>query len=120
MVGIALLAILVLLNLGGILQEEVDVVERIHQAILLIAIDVECLAVTCGEVCNRLVSHVNAHLSLRISLNSVEQLLLELAAHDDGEHEAVEQVVAVNISKRATDDYAGAIASDSPCGMLAA
>ena len=90
---------LILLSLGRVLQEEVDVVERIHQAILLVAIDVECLAMASGEVGNRLVGHINTHLSIGVSLNSVEQLLLELAAHDDGKHEAVEQIVAVDIGK---------------------
>ena len=95
----SLLCVLVLLDLGGVLQEEVDVIESIHQAILLVAIDVEGFAVACGEVGDSLVGYINAYLGLRISLYGVEQLLLELAAHNHGEHEAVEQVVAVDVGK---------------------
>jgi non-ribosomal peptide synthetase component F len=48
------------------------------------------------------------------------KLLLEFLAHDDWQHEAVEQIVAVNVGKGTADNHTHAIAGNSPCGMLTA
>jgi len=93
------MCLLEFLNLFRVLKQEVDVVERIHQAVLLVAVDVKCLAMASGKVGDGLIRHVDLHFGLRVSGDGVEQLLLELAAHDDGQHEAVEQVVAVDVGK---------------------
>ena len=57
------------------------------------------------------------YLSLRYGL---EEFLLEFTAHNDGQHEAVEQVVAVDVGKGTAYHHTHAITGDSPCCMLAA
>ena len=71
-------------------QQEVNVVKGIHQTVFLVTVDVECLAMSGGKVCNRLVGHIHLHLGSGIGLDSVEKFLLELSAHNDGQHKAVE------------------------------
>ena len=77
------------------------------------------LCIACSDVCHRLVRHVDLHLSLRILCKGVEKLLQELLSHNHRKHETVEEVVAVDVSKRRADDHAHAITGNSPCGMLA-
>ena len=72
-----------------------------------------------GKVCNRLVGHIHLHFGSRIGLDSVEKFLLELSAHNDGQHKAVEQIVAMNVCKRTADDHTHTITGNGPCGMLA-
>ena len=106
------------LNLVLVGEQEVDVVIGIHETILLVGVDVEVFAVASGEVGHRLVGHIHLHLCLRIGCDAVEEFLLELLADNDGQHEAVEEVIAMNISERTGDDHSHPVAGNGPCGMF--
>ena len=78
------------------------------------------LTVACGKVRHRLIGHIDLHLCLRIGSDAVKEFLLKLLAHDDGKHEAVEEVVAVDVSKGTGDDDTHAIACNGPCSVFTA
>ena len=100
-------------------QEEVDVVQAVQEAIFLVAVDVEVLAVAGGHVGDGLGGQVHAHLRLRVLRDAGKELLLEGFADDDRQHEAVEEVVAMDVSKGTADDHAHAIAGNGPGGVFA-
>ena len=66
----------------------------------------------------RLVGHIYLNLGLWVGKHSLKKFLLELLAYDDWQHEAVEQIVAVNVGKGTADNYTHAIAGNGPCCML--
>ena len=53
-----------------------------------------------SELDGRLRWQVDAHLCLRIGGDAREEFLLEGGAHKDGQNEAVQEVVAMNVGKR--------------------
>ena len=61
-----------------ICHQKIDVVETIHQAVLLVAIDVELLRTASGLVGHRLVGQVDLYFGLRILLDAVEELSKEV------------------------------------------
>ena len=65
-----------------ILQQKIYVVQRIHQTILLVTVDFECLAMACGKVGDGLIGYVHLYFCLRVSGYGVEQFLLEVLAYD--------------------------------------
>ena len=86
---------------------------------LLIAVDVEMLAATCGLVGDCLIRKIHLHLRLRIMLDAGKELCQEVVAHLHGQHEIVQFVVFVDISEKRADDHPEAIACNRPGSMLA-
>ena len=72
-----------------------------------------------GQIRDGLCRQIHAHLCLRLGSNALEELLLEGGRHDDRQHEAVQQVIAVDISKTAADNHAHAVAGNGPCSVFA-
>ena len=103
-----------------VLHQEVDVVKTVHQAMLLVAVDVEVLRVACGFVGDRLPGQIHLDLGLRVVLDALEEFSKEYLAHLDREHEVIELVVLMDIGKERRDDHSEAIAGNSPGGMFAA
>ena len=58
-------------------HEEVDVVQSVHQTMLLVAVDIKVLKMARREIGNRLVGQINLDLSIRIVLNSRKQFRQE-------------------------------------------
>ena len=85
---------------------------------LLVAIDVELLRTASGLVGHRLVGQVDLYFGLRILFDAVEELSQKVLADDDGQHEVVELVVLVDISKERADNDTKAVACNSPGSML--
>ena len=85
---------------------------------LLIAIDIEMLRVSCSQICNRLTGQVHFHLSLQIILNTLKQFCEECLAHLYRKNEVIQFVVLVDIRKERTNHNPEAIARNSPCSML--
>lgn len=102
-----------------VLQQEVDVVQSLHEAMLLEMADVENLALAVCQIGDRLTGQIDTHLRSMVLRYAVEQLLQERLADLYGQDKIVEFVVLVNVGKERTDDHAEAIAGDGPCGMLA-
>ena len=105
-------------NLVLVFKEEVDVVERIHQAILLVAVDFESLAPTRSKVGDGLVWHIHLHLHLRILLDALEEFCQEFITYHYWQHEVVQLVVLVDVGKERGDDHAEAIARNCPSRMF--
>ena len=61
-----------------ILYQEIDVVESIHQTMLLVAVDVELLRAACSLIGYTLVGQVDLHFCLGIVLNCQKQFLQEI------------------------------------------
>ena len=106
------------LDLVLVLKKEVDVIERIHQAVFLITIDLETLLTSCGEIGHCLVGHIHPHLHLGVGLDAGKQLSEEILTDYHWKHEIVEFVVLVDICKEAGDDYPESVAGDGPSRML--
>ncbi len=103
-----------------IVYQEVDIVKPVHQAMLLIAVDVEMIAASCLLVSDGLTGQIDLHFRLRVAPNAVEEFGQERLAHLYGEHKVVEFVVPVDIGKETADDHTEAIAGNGPCGMFTA
>ncbi len=82
-----------------VFQKEVDVIETVLQAVFLIAVYLKLLAVARCLVKDGLVGQVNRNDGLWVLLSGRAQLGLELGCDDNGQHEAVEQVVAVYVGE---------------------
>ena len=68
---------LICLYLIFIVQQEIDVVEGIHQTVLLVRVDFELLAVTGCQVGDCLVGHIDLDLGLWVGSDAGEEFLLE-------------------------------------------
>lgn len=80
-------------------EEVVDVVEGVHQAVLLVAVDVKMLLIARGLVLDGLIGNVNGNDGLRILGDAVEEFLLEFFAYDYRQYKTVEQIVAVDVGE---------------------
>ena len=109
---------LILLYLTLVFQEEINIVKGIHQTVFLVAIDFKRLRMASSHIRYRLVGHIHLNLGLWVGKHCLEKFLLELLAHDDRQHEAVEKIVAVNVGKGTADNHTHAIAGNGPCSML--
>ena len=78
-----------------ILYQEVDIVETVHQTMLLIAVDIEMLLTACSLVGHRLLRQIDLYLCLRIGLDALEQLSEETFADLYRQYEIVQFVVLV-------------------------
>ena len=107
-------------NLIFILNQEVDVIQTIHQTMLLVGIDLESLATSGCLVGHFLFGKIYFHFRLRISSNTAEQLLQELFAHHYRQYEVVQLVVLVDIRKETGDHDTEPIACNGPRCMLTA
>ena len=103
-----------------VLDEEVDVVQAVHQAVFLVGVDFEMLAPACGLVRDGLAGEVNFDFCLRVSLDAGEELLEERLAHDYGKDEVVQLIVLVDVCEEARHDHPEAVVSDGPGGMFPA
>ena len=74
---------------------------------------------TCCEVRDGLVGDIHLHLGFRVLLNRLEELLLKLAAHNNGQHEAIQQVVAMDVGKAVAYHHSRSKACNRPSCMLA-
>ena len=100
-------------------EEEIDIVVGIHQAVLLVAVDGELLAMACREIRYGLVWHIHLHFGFRILLDRLEEFLLKLAAHNNGQNEAIQQVIAMDVGKTAAYHHSCSKACNRPSSMLA-
>ena len=110
----------ILLYLPLVLHQEVDVVQSVHQAMLLVGVDFKGLATTRCLVGHGLGGQIHFHLGFGIGGDAFEQFLQKALAHHNGQHEVVQLVVLVDIGKEAGDNHAEAIPGDGPGSMFAA
>ena len=101
-----------------ILYEEIDVVESVHQTVLLVAVDVEVFASACGFVGDDLIGEIDFYLHLRVLADALEEFGEEGLAHHHRQYEVVEFVVLVDIGEKGADDHPEAVASYRPGSML--
>ena len=107
-------------KLVSVFHQKVDVVQAVHQAMLLVGIDFEVFAAACGSIGDGLCGQVYGHLRLRIGGNGVEQFLQEVRRDDHRQHEVVELVVLVDIGKEAAHYHTESISCNGPGSMFAA
>ena len=69
------------LDLVLVLEKEVDVVTCVHQAVFLVAVDVETLRFARSEAGAGLVRHIDLDLGLRVVLDGREEFGEELLAY---------------------------------------
>lgn len=106
------------LYLVSIGQEEINIIIGIHQTVLLIGIDLKMLYASRLLILYRLVGNIHGNQRIAILGNALEQLQLELTADNHGQHEAVQQVIPMNIRETVTDNHPYAIAGNGPCSVL--
>ena len=75
-----LLAVSLLVGLGLLFVGEqiVNIVETVHEAVLLIAVDFKVLALASGQIGNGLVGQVDTNLGLGVGLDGSEEFGKEL------------------------------------------
>ena len=78
---VGLLFLLPRFNLVPALHQEVDVVQAVHQAMLLVGIDFKRFALARRPVGDGLRGKVDHDFRLRVGIDAVEQLLQEGFAH---------------------------------------
>ncbi len=96
LLAVCLLVFLRLLLVG---EKVVDVIEAIHKAVLLVAVDVELLALARGLVGDGLIRQVDFYLHLGVGLDAVKKLGEETLRDNHGKYEIVELVVLVDVSE---------------------
>lgn len=96
LLAVCLLVFLRLLLIG---EKVVDVIEAIHKAVLLVAVDVELLALARGLVGDGLIGQVDFYLHLGVGLDAVKQLGEETLRDNHGKYEIVELVVLMDVSE---------------------
>ena len=103
-----------------VLYQEVDIVQAVHQTMLLVGIDFKLLGFAGRLVGDGLFRQINLHLCLRVGIDGIEQLLKERFADDHRQHEVVQFVVLVDVGKETADHDPESISGDCPCGMFTA
>ena len=102
-----------------ILYEEIDIVESVHQTVLLITVDLEMLTGACGLVGDSLIGEIDLYLGLGVALDAGKEFCQKALAHHNGKHEVVQLVVLMDIGKEGADDHTEAITGNSPGRMFA-
>ena len=108
------------LELVEVFQEEVDVVQPVHEAILLVAVDVEVFTAARGGVRDGLCGQVDDDFGLGIRLDGSKELGEERFAHHDGQDEIVQLIILVNVGKEAAHDDSETVTGYRPCRVFAA
>ena len=88
-----------LLDFIFVLQKKINVVERIHEAILFIAVELETLRTPCGFVRNGLRRNVHRNERLGIGFYAFEELGQEFLNHNHRQHKVVQLVLLVDDGK---------------------
>ena len=101
-----------------ILYKEVDIVQAVHQAMFLISVDFEMLALSCRLIGYSLFWQIHFHLCLRVGIDRIEQFFQERLAHHYRKHEVIKLIVFMDIGKEARYHYSKAISGDSPSRMF--
>ena len=106
------------LNLITVLNEEVYIVQTILEAVLLVAIDFEVLALAGSKIGHGLVRKIYLYLSLVILVDALKEFLQEFLTYHYWQYEVVQLVVLVDISEERADDNTEACTCDSPGSVL--
>ena len=84
-------------DVGFFAEQEVDIVDAVEQAALLVGIDVEELLFAGGIVGDSLSFKVDSHFSLRIGTDGAEKRCKESVGYHHRQHTVVERVVLENV-----------------------
>ena len=80
--------------------QEIDIVEAVHQTVLLVGVNVEMLAPASSHIGDSLVRQVDLNLGLGVVLNGQKQFGQEGLADLHRQYEVVEFVILVDVGKK--------------------
>ena len=108
---------LVSLDFILVFYKEIDVVQPVHQTMLLVGIDFEGFRLACRLVGNGLGRKVYFYFRLRVGKDRVEQFFQEPFAYHHRKHEIIQFVILVDIGKETGYYYTEAVTGNRPRRM---